>query len=68
MKWFLSEAASWADDMPTLAERDFFVYTYFAAGFDNTLVAHLVGMSSAQDGIFYVPIILDPDDLVFTDE
>ena len=36
-------------DMPSLAERDFFAYTYFAAGFDNTLVAHLVGLSSAQD-------------------
>lgn len=36
-------------DMPFLHERDFYAYTYFAAGFDNTLVAHLAGLSSARE-------------------
>ena len=36
-------------DMPYLSERDFFAYSYFAAGFDNALVAHLAGLPSAND-------------------
>lgn len=36
-------------DIPSLTERDFFAYTYFAAGFDNTLVAHLTGLPSAHE-------------------
>ncbi len=36
-------------DMPFLPERDFFAFSYFAAGFDNALVAHLAGLSSAKD-------------------
>jgi hypothetical protein len=36
-------------DMPFLPESDFFAFSYFAAGFDNALVAHLAGLSSAKD-------------------
>ena len=35
-------------DMPWLSEREYFAYTYFAAGFSNRLVAHLAGISTAN--------------------
>lgn len=35
-------------DMPYLTDREFYAYTYFVAGFDNALVAHLAGISSAK--------------------
>ena len=36
-------------DMPFLPNREFYAFTYFAAGFDNDLVAHLAGLSSAKE-------------------
>jgi len=36
-------------DLPFLPERNFYAFTYYAAGFDNTLVAHLAGLSSATE-------------------
>ena len=36
-------------DMPTLQDREFYALTYFAAGFDNALVAHLSGLSSTKE-------------------
>lgn len=35
-------------DMPWLPEREYFAFTYFAAGFSNRLVAHLAGISNAN--------------------
>jgi hypothetical protein len=35
-------------DIPYLPEKDFFAYTYFVAGFDNSLVAHLIGLPSPK--------------------
>lgn len=34
------------EDIPFIPETDYFAYTYFLAGFDNRMVAHLVGLSS----------------------
>lgn len=35
-------------DIPTLSEREYFAFTYFAAGFSNRLVTHLAGLSSTN--------------------
>ncbi len=35
-------------DMPYLPETEYFAYSYFVAGFDNLLVAHLLGLPSAK--------------------
>lgn len=36
-------------DMPFLPDREFYAFSYYAAGFDNALVAHLAGLSSATE-------------------
>ena len=35
-------------DIPYMPETDFYAYTYFAAGFNNQMVAYLIGLKSAS--------------------
>lgn len=37
------------EDMPFLPEKHFYAFTYFAAGFDNKLVAHLADLPTTKD-------------------
>ena len=36
------------EDIPYIPDTDYFAYTYFLAGFDNRMVAHLVGLPSEK--------------------
>ena len=36
------------NDLPFIPETDYYAYTYFLAGFDNRMVAHLTGLPSEK--------------------
>ena len=36
------------EDLPFLRDTDYFAYSYFLAGFDNRMVAYLLGLESAK--------------------